>query len=94
MRYRVLSVGTDISHLASRQALLASSGYDSEIATMQDFDEKLHSASFDLVIISAMLSPEDKRNIQAKLPADTRSLVLTKLVWPAELLQLVAEALK
>jgi hypothetical protein len=94
MRYRVLTVGTDVSLLTTRQALLVSRGYDSLIATLHDFDEKLLSDRFDLVILSAMLSHEEKRHIQAKLPAGTRSLVLEALVWPADLLRIVAEALE
>ena len=93
MRYRVLTVGTDVSLLATREALLRSRGYDSLIATLQDFDEKLQSGRFDLVIFSVTLSHEDKRYIQAKLPAGTRPLVLEALVWPEELLRIVAEAL-
>jgi hypothetical protein len=79
--------------LTTRQALLTSRGYDSLIATPDDFDEKLHSGRFDLVILSVMLSREEKRRIQAELPAGTRSLVLETLVWPDELLRMVAEAL-
>jgi hypothetical protein len=94
MRYRVLSVGADISLLASRKALLDSRGYDSVIATIHDFDEKLNSDRFALVILSATLTQEEKRDIQAKLPAGTRPLVLETLVWPEELLHLVAGALE
>ena len=94
MRYRVLSVGADLSHLATRKALLDSRGHDSVSATIHDFDEKLHSGKFDLVILSVMLSGEEKRHIQAKLPAGTRPLVLETLVWPEELLGMVAGALE
>jgi hypothetical protein len=93
MRYRVLIVGIDVDLLMTRQALLASRGYDSLIATPEDIDEKLQSGRFDLAILSVMLSPEEKGQIQAKLPPNTRRLVLEKLVWPAELLRMVAEAL-
>jgi DNA-binding response OmpR family regulator len=79
--------------LATRQALLVSRGYDSLIATPEDVDEKLHSGKFDLVVLSVMLSPEEKYHIQAKLPAGTRPLVLETLVWPDELLRMVTEAL-
>lgn len=41
----------------------------------------------------AMLSQEEKRQIQAKLPPRTRPLVLETFVWPKELLRKVAEAL-
>jgi DNA-binding response OmpR family regulator len=93
MRYRVLTVGIDVDLLTVRQALLASRGYDSLIATPEDVDEKLHSGRFDLVILSVMLSQEEKRHIQAKLPTGTRPLVLETLVWPDELLRMIAEAL-
>ena len=79
--------------LTTRQALLISHGYDSLIATPEDVDEKLRSDRFDLVILSVMLSQEDRRHILAELPAGTRSLVLETLVWPKELLGMVAERL-
>jgi hypothetical protein len=77
----------------TRQALLASRGYDSVIATPGEFDEKLRSDKFDLVILSVTLSQEERRHIEAELPASTRPLVLETLVWPDDLLRLVAEAL-
>jgi hypothetical protein len=79
---------------STRQALLTSRGYDSLITTPEDVDEKLHSGRFDLVILSVMLSQEEKHHIQNKLPAGTRPLVLETLVWPKELLRIVAEALE
>jgi hypothetical protein len=82
-----------VSLLSTRQALLTSCDYDSMIATPEDVDEKLNAGKFDLVILSVMLSPEDKRCIQAKLSGGTRPLVLETLVWPKELLRMVAEAL-
>jgi DNA-binding response OmpR family regulator len=93
MRYRVLTVGTDVALLATRQALLVSRGYDSVIATPEDFDEKLRSAKFDLVILSAILSQEERGRILAELPSGRRLLVLETLVWPNDLLRMVAEAL-
>jgi hypothetical protein len=93
MRYRVLSVGTDGDLLTTRQALLASHGYDSLIAMPKDVDQKLHAVRFVLVILSATLSQEEKRQIQAKLPSGTRPLVLETLVWPDELLRMIAESL-
>jgi hypothetical protein len=53
----------------------------------------LTSGRFDLVILSVMLSEEEKRRIQAKLSAGTRSLVLKTVVWPDELRHTVVEAL-
>jgi DNA-binding response OmpR family regulator len=93
MRYRILTVGTDVGLLTTRQALLTSRGYDSLIVTPDEFDEKLRSDRFDLVILSAMLSLGERCHIQAELPASTRPLVLDTFVWPDDLLRLVAEAL-
>jgi DNA-binding response OmpR family regulator len=93
MRYRVLIVGIDVDLLQIRQVLLTSWGYDSLIATPEDVDEKLQSSRFDLVILSVTLSQEEKRRIQAKLSAGTRTLVLKTQVWPEELRRTVVEAL-
>jgi DNA-binding response OmpR family regulator len=93
VRYRVLIVGIDVDLLMIRQVLLTSWGYDSLIATPEDVDEKLQSGRFDLVILSLMLGQEQKRQIQAKLPAGTRPLLLKTVVWPDELRRTVAEAL-
>jgi DNA-binding response OmpR family regulator len=90
---RILTVGIDVDLLTTRQAVLTSRGYESLIATPEDVDEKLQSGNFDLVILSVMLSQEQKSHIWAKLPAGTRPLVLERLVWPDELLRMVAEAL-
>ena len=90
---RILTVGIDVDLLTTRQAVLASRGYESLIATPRDVDEKLQSGRFDLVVLSVMLSPNEKRHILAILPAGTRPLLLQKLVQPEELLRLVAEAL-
>lgn len=79
--------------LKTRQALLVSRGYDSEIATPEDIDQKLRSGKFDLVILSVSLSQEDKLHIQANIPPGTRPLVLETLVLPEELLRMAAEAL-
>jgi hypothetical protein len=93
MRYRVLIHGIDVDLLEVRQVLLKSWGYDSLIATPEDVDEKLQSGRFDLVILSLMLGLEEKCQIQAKLPAGTRTVVLRTSAWPEELRHTVADAL-
>jgi hypothetical protein len=93
MGYRILSIGTDVKLLETRHALLASRGYDPQIATPEDVEEKLQTGKFDLVILSVMLTEEEKRCIQAKLPTGTRALLLETLVTPKELLRMVAEVL-
>jgi DNA-binding response OmpR family regulator len=93
MRFRILCSGVDFSLLATRRALLDSHGYESFIATPGDVDEKIQSGRFDLVILSAMLSEEEKRRIQGEIPDGTKVLVLESLVLPKELLGMVASAL-
>ena len=93
MRYRILAVGIDLDLLETRQAVLTSRGYESLIATPRDVDEKLQSGRFALVILSVMLSQEEKRHILAILPMGTCPLLLEKLVRPEDLLRMVAEAL-
>jgi DNA-binding response OmpR family regulator len=94
MPYRILSIGIDPGLLRTRQALLASHGYDCQTATPIDVDEKLKSGTFDLAILSVMLGEVEKHRILAALPAGTRPLVLETMVWPNELLRLMAEALR
>jgi hypothetical protein len=43
MRFRILCAGVDIGLLKTREALLASRGYEALIATLQDVEEKLSS---------------------------------------------------
>ena len=92
-RFRILCVGVDIRLLTTRQALLVSQGYDCLIATPADIGEKLSPGRFNLVILSMMISEEDKGHIRTKAPAGTRVVTLTSLVIPKELLRIVAEAL-
>jgi CheY-like chemotaxis protein len=93
MSYRVLTVGIDPSHLMTRQALLSSRGYDTHVATPHEVEEKSYPGRFDLVILSVMLSQEEKHRVRSKLPAETKVVALTSLVMPDELLRIVAEAL-
>jgi hypothetical protein len=47
----------------------------------------LHSGTFDLVILSVMLSDEEKHLILVNLPAGTRTLVMETVVLPEDLLR-------
>jgi DNA-binding response OmpR family regulator len=93
MRHRILSVGIDLDLLTTRQALLEYHGYDCVTATPKDVYDKLNAGTFDLVILSLMLSRGDKSRILSALPPGTRPLALELLVMPDQLLRMVAEAL-
>ena len=90
MQPRVLTVGVDSSLMKTRQALLASCGYDCVAATPERIDEALAGGNYDLTILSVMLGEEQKERIRAKLPAGTKVLSLEYLVQPDELFDMVA----
>jgi DNA-binding response OmpR family regulator len=89
MATRILNVGFDPSLNTTRQLILETWGFEAISACPHDVNEKLEGGRFDLVILSVMLSPEEKERVKALLPADTRVLSLDKLVMPAELKKLI-----
>jgi DNA-binding response OmpR family regulator len=88
---QILCVGIDHALLASRCAVLASHGYDARPAMLLEAEELLITAGFDLIILSAMLSAEQKSRVLRAIPGATRTLILESLVAPPELLRKVAE---
>jgi hypothetical protein len=58
----------------------------------KDVDEKLQAAGFDLVILSVMLTANEKLRIRARLPVGMRVLELRTFVLPEQFLGMVAEA--
>jgi len=88
----ILCVGKDIEFLTVRCAVLACEGYAADWATPDDFPQKLSERRFDLVILSAVLSAEEKRRIHAMIPPEVKVIDLDRLVVPTELLRLVAES--
>jgi DNA-binding response OmpR family regulator len=92
LQLRVLCVGTDRSLLNTRQALLASRGYACSSALPHEVPRYLAEERFDIVILSVALGREEQEHIRTKLPTGTRVLVLTHLVSPDELFDLVAKA--
>ena len=89
MQLRILCVGTDASLLKTRRELLSFPGYDCSTAMPLDVDQVLTTATFDLVIFSVALGNEEQRRIQAKLPAETKALLLQHFVTPDELFYMV-----
>jgi DNA-binding response OmpR family regulator len=93
MQPRVLSVGVDMTLLKTRQALLASRGYDCTTATPIDIEETLATRRYDLVILSVMLGEEQMKRIRGILPPGTKVLSLRYLVQPDVLFEMVESAL-
>jgi DNA-binding response OmpR family regulator len=92
MQLRILCVGTDPSLLKTRQALLSFRGYDCTTAMSLEVDQVLTTGGFDLVILSVALGNEEQRRVQAKLPAETKALLLQHFVTPDELFAMVGTA--
>jgi DNA-binding response OmpR family regulator len=88
---QILCVGIDHTLLDSRCAVLARHGYDARPAMLLEAEDLLMSAGFDLIILSAMLSAEEKSRVLRAIPGSSRTLVLEPLVTPPELLRKVGE---
>jgi len=89
---RILCVGINVEMLAIRCAVLEASGYAAEFTTLANVQDILQRWKFDLVILPTMLSEKEKKHIRTVVPSETQALVLDRLVFPRELLRLVAEA--
>lgn len=90
----ILCVGDDPMLLATRCAVLNQCGYRAAFTSTVDVISRLRDAGFELVVLSQMLSNEERTRLQAAVPSGTKVLELERLVWPEELERLVAEALK
>lgn len=83
---RILCIGKDPGLLRSRCAVLAHGGYDAQAVMFADADRLLREGSFDLVILSAILNDEERRQISAHVGDPARILILKKLIFASELL--------
>jgi hypothetical protein len=79
--------------LTTRCRVLAFEGYFADSATPDDFLKKLSAGKFDLVILSVVLSDDEKRLAHQVIPANVKILDLDRLMFPDELLRLVGQTL-
>jgi DNA-binding response OmpR family regulator len=93
MLFRLLCVGNELDHLESRCAVLNHSGYDAKSATVAEAMKLLRTEEFDLVIVSALLSQEERRSV-ISAAGNTPTLVLDGVTFPRELLGKVARGLE
>lgn len=89
---RLLCVGNELDHLESRCAVLATAGYDAKSTTVAEAEVPLSTKRFDLVILSAFLSQEDKISV-ISAAGETPTLVLDGVTFPRELLDQVERLL-
>ena len=90
---RILCIGKDPGLLRSRCAVLAHGGYDAQYVMYPDVERLLTREPFDLIILSAILSQEEKDLIWTIVGDTPPILTLKKLVFASELLRDVEQRL-
>ena len=83
---RILCIGKDSGLLRSRCAVLAHAGYDAQAVMFAEAEHLLQTEAFDLIILSAILSAEEKDHISAFIGDTAPILPLKKLTFASELL--------
>jgi DNA-binding response OmpR family regulator len=89
---RLLCVGRERYLLETRCAVLGQSGYDAQSATLLEAEELLRTEKYDLVIISALLSDEERSHMLTAV-GDSPTLVLNGVTFASELLSEVERKL-
>jgi hypothetical protein len=82
---RLLCVGKEVNLLQIRCAVLKSDGYDAESTTLAEAEILLRTEQFDLVIVSAFLSQEEKSRVMSAAES-TPILVLDGVTYARDLL--------
>jgi DNA-binding response OmpR family regulator len=85
-RVRILCIGKDSGLLRSRCAVLAHAGYDAQAVMFAEAEPLLRTQEFDLIILSAILTGEEKDHISAFVAGTVPILSLRKLIFASELL--------
>lgn len=91
-RAHILCVGTEPNLLELRCAVLQHVGYETRTSTPREAESLLETEQFDLVVLSARLSDEERRLVLAAA-GDTPTLVLEGLMMPRDLLKEVERRL-
>jgi DNA-binding response OmpR family regulator len=90
---RILCIGKDSGLLRSRCAVLAHAGYDAQAVMFAEAKSLLQTAEFDLIILSAILTSEEREQISAFIGGTVPILVLKKLTFASELLAEIQQRL-
>jgi DNA-binding response OmpR family regulator len=91
---RILCIGKDPGLLRSRCAVLGHAGYDAQAVMFADAESLLRTAEFDLIILSAILSAEERDYISAFIGGTVPIVALKKLTFASELLAEVEHRLQ
>ena len=90
---RILCIGKDSGLLRSRCAVLTHAGYDAQAVMLAEAESLLRTGEFDLIILSAILSGEERDHISAFIGGTVPILALKKLTFASELLAEVEQRL-
>ncbi len=91
---RILCIGKDSGLLRSRCAVLAHAGHDAQAVMFAEAESLLRTAEFDLIILSAILSGEERDHIATLIGSRVPILALKKLIFASELLAEVEQRLR
>lgn len=83
---RLLCVGREINLLRIRCAILTELGYEAQAISLIEAEDLLRRDTFDLVILSALLSEQEKDGILEVIGGRMPTLQLSTMLLPTELL--------
>jgi len=86
-------VGKDPALLQTRLALLTHEGYETVTALHHDAEYELRTGRFDLLVLGAALSEDEKDLLLQIAPKDLPVLQLQQLTLPADLLEHIGRRL-
>jgi DNA-binding response OmpR family regulator len=90
---RILCVGRELYLLETRCAVLTQSGYDARSAALLEAEDLLRTEKYDLVIVSALLSDDERSRILTAVAGSSPILTLTGMTFASELLSEVERTL-
>jgi hypothetical protein len=91
---RILCIGKDSGILRTRVAILESAGYHAKSVMYIGADSLLQREPFDLLILSVILTGEEREHIAAIVAGGTPILQVTKTILASELLADVGQLLR
>jgi DNA-binding response OmpR family regulator len=91
---RILCIGKDSGLLRSRCAVLTHAGYHAEAVMFAEAESLLRTEDFDLIILSAILSAEERDHISVFIGGRVPILALKKLTFASELLAEIGHQLQ
>jgi hypothetical protein len=86
---RILCIGADESLLRARCAVLARNRHKAVCGMFSDAEGILRSERFDLIVVSAFLSAQEKAEVLAIIDGKTPTIMLEGLTLAIELMTLV-----